>query len=472
MNKSNFSVNVNDLYNGTNTINIAESLNYPCTGCITLDNKIKPYFSYNITDERCTKNKNEYINKIEIEKILTYEEDPLITSLESCINQYNSLYSFITGRYIRISKPTNGYKLSLISVHGRNYIESTITPFIFTTLDNTINYPSKLISTTIANSYNSSYINNVTSNTIILDLISDKIIGFIDFVDFGYNNPNLTLTGATIEVLDQNKTVIYQRLISDNDKVLRADYANITIENKPTLPSNYGTDFYYRRIMMNKKPPAILNTVRTVTTDFDYPCTGCLTDYSCSGTSGCLIKDYKYNNPSSGRCFIPNEFIDKSILDNALLSTDPVPSTLRSCSLQFDTTARLPMGRFIRITITAVNTPLKLYKFYVNDINSNFIRPIDYTIYPSIPNNSSYGILLTDAIKTNTTSIETGQSTTVNSYIQIDLGYVDGVSTLYAIKEVVIVPTEVPIPTELSVKILNGSANIVSEFFINSTNYN
>lgn len=457
-NKSLFEVQVHDLYKGNDKVDLSERLTYPCTGCVTVDHKIKPHFSYDIIDDRCVKNKLLYEDKNAIEQIITYEIEPIVQSIESCIHTYNSLYNTVNGRYIRIFKNNSQFKISFISVHGRHYNGSKLDSFIFTQLQNTNNYPTKLTSTLLNDKYleNNAYI---MDSTIILDLGDIKTIGFVDIIDFLHNG-SFSLNGAILEVLDDVGKVVYQKSITQ-DHIISSNLYNITvIDNKPnTIPINYGTDVIHRRIMVNQKP-VHENIIRPIISEFNYPCgTGCLTDYSCS-ESECLIKNYIYNDVPNGRCFKPIRYVNKKVLDDIINNPNSIiPSnTFLSCSDLYDTTSSLPMGRFIRLQSTIPNNSIKLLKFYAKSVDS-FIQPVDYTIIPYIANNvSAYNILLSANIINNTTSIETGQEIGIYSYIQLDLGFMQIIKEIYLD----------PIISNLQISIINEDADIISEYSINS----
>jgi len=210
-----------------------EVYTYPCIGCLTNNNKLKPGFSYNITDDRCIKNSSAgYIDSNdEILNLQNYNSLPNV-NFNSCSTNYNSLYSGINGQYILLYR--NDYikmKFSHISVHERDTTKDplSLNATIYSTFLEKVNgnyiYPEIVLnsSTDLITFTSGAKQNNVPSVTVIT-LPSSVNIGYID-IRHSNSSDATTLNGAILSILNNtgtqtdpsNAVVVFQTTITTNE---------------------------------------------------------------------------------------------------------------------------------------------------------------------------------------------------------------------------------------------------------------
>lgn len=481
--KDSFSVIVNDQTPGGN-INVGERYQYPaCTGygCLSsMSGMLKPYFMYDISDDRCANNPlTSYVSPSGLNTIINYQADPNTTVHTSCTGTFNTLYSTINGRYIRITRisGSSGFKINTIAIHTRQYTSLPLASFVYTNTavtDSTgkIQYPSILTPGQSGNVPGTSIYKtaDLTTNYIILDLGANYDIGFIDIIDFGYTT-QYSVDGATLEILNDFNTtdlnsevarVVYYKIIDESTAIKATDlskaiyYSGFPIITGPYIGGTYGTNFINRRIMMNRVPipatvtglPGYTGVVKSIIDTYpNFPCTGCLTDYACTGASGCLIKNYKYNIAGDGRCFkIKTNNVSPATLNAAVTKTlGAFPSAydayFMTCSSSTETRISAPVGRYIRLQSNTSNVPIQLYGFYAIGMSSNYLQPLDVHIKPYLVSSTIYySRLMTSADRSKTDAvISTGSTIGVQSYFQLDLGY-DAQGAEMLIKEIIINP--------------------------------
>lgn len=413
-------------------IKLGEQYAYPsCSGCLNMTGQLKPYFAYDISDVRCVKNRtNQYINNADMLGILNYSLDPALasTNITGCTSVYNSLYSTVIGRYVKLQRTgtTAGFQIGHISVHARPYANAPYSAFIyvnsiFKDTTGVLQYPNTILNSA---SYQTFKTADADSGFVIIDLGTNYEIGFVDIYD---------ITGTSVS--DAMLYVLNDPASSPTTSFIISDTANVVFHQAITYKSTTGP--YLHRIFTYNKPVTIANKTQTVFETYMYPsCTGCLTNYSCTGPGACLIKGYKYNT-TDGRCFrsitfgTPSNILDLAVSKSPALPISDYNKYFITCGTSTTTPGvpssnsmvTIPFGRYVRIQNKTKGQLITLVSFEArtpsNTGSSVFMPPIDVHVRPySI--GQSYNILyLTNT--GNTTAISTGADPNYFSYIQLDV---------------------------------------------------
>ena len=422
-----FTVRVSDLYPSTEKISLGETYDWPCTGCLDTQNRLKPYFKYNISHDRCIHNNSpNYVAKNNLESILAYTTDPSTTEYKTCANNLDTRYSGVVGRYVKIIRKTGtaGFKISSISVHPR---DTTITPYtgsiytnalVFT--DTKVSYPTSIFNATTPQTFST---RDAADGFIIIDLKTDVNIGYIEIKHLTSEDAS-TLNGAVLYILSSITP------LNDFSESARVVFESVLTPLSSTNTTN--TRIIYTQ---NNIPASTTPYNESVIDNINYPCTGCYT------SDNILYKNYKYNIPADGRCFkIKTDRVTKAQLDSAVLKTPGIDldAYFLTCSANSsDDTRKSPaIGRYIRIQQSVSNAVVKLSMFKAYTVNDTkqtvFATPVDIHASPF-----KVGQVYADLLKeSSTTNLETGIATDPSrSYIQIDLGQD------LPIKEVLIAPS-------------------------------
>ena len=288
-NKSHFIIKTDTII-GQNK-NIEETYNYPsCIGCITYDNKLKPNFKYNISDNRCVKNNsNDYINESYLQDILNYNNDKPINTLTSCDDNYNSLYSDVPGKYIILMRNDEiKMRFKHISVHQRN---KNLNPLSLNSIifasniekneNNEYIYPESVLNSTgnitFQNGY--TYKDNKYDNRIVITLPEDSLIGYVNIIHENDSDAK-TLEGAYL--------IIAKSLTNDNENGELTFYTQIkdSIVNRIIYTYNF----------INQLPSDLSSKI-SVINNWNLPCDNCLS------VNNFL---FKYHNYYKGNiCYTP-----------------------------------------------------------------------------------------------------------------------------------------------------------------------
>lgn len=374
----------------TGYLNLEEEVVYQsCTGCLNANGMLKPNFKYNISDVRCLKNiTNNYIPSNSLDGIVTYKNGPT-SEYTSCLTSYNSMYSYVTGRYIRIEN-NSVLRISHISVHPRETslpsLSSMTGTFIYTnSLYNNL-YPN-----TVLDSSNKSF-QTTGSGYIIIDLGSNINIGYINIKHDSVADAN-TLIGATLYVLTDSGNV---------------DYGNIV------FTINITTNDLNRIIYTQNFTSS--TGLKPVTDSFIWPCTGC-TGYNSSN----LIKNYNYyygnmTGMTGVRCFKPRNYTNVSNLVNAINGDKTIDTYFASCSTITETRYISSNGRYIRL-VRNDNTALQDIKLTTMIAMSYGTQLVPIMAHAQPCLNSLYGEYLIDG---NSTTFAGASG--LNAYLEIDLG--------------------------------------------------
>lgn len=382
---------------------IGESYQYPdCIGCLTTTgSKLKPNYLYNIIDDRCVKNNNQYNNNSELNALINYTGIPS-TNFDSCVSNYNSMYSSVKGNYIIIFRRDNiKMKISHISIHERDI---NLVPFnanIFSTdferkLDGTIIYPDSIL-----NSPNSSitFESGSNSSKIIITLDKNYDIGYINIKHINVSDAN-TLNGAIVAVA----TIPDSDIVSESAQLVF--YSIINDDNLDRIIYTYNhLDDLQNGI--NEKIP-IINT-------WQLPCD------ICNKPSGELFKYHNYRTIDNIRCYKPLlDTINKTIFNSDIQDT----VSFGSCSQVYDTRYMPAKGAIIQILRNSTNnlgfkiSRIQIYSDYLNttyDLSNNTSLSALAITYL---NNSS----LFDNVLDNIESTLLQTTSSMGSKIHINLG--------------------------------------------------
>jgi hypothetical protein len=306
---SDFIIKTDDVPSGNKSI--SETYTWPCNICITADGKSKPYFSYNLSDNRCIKNNTSSYIESNIDSIQNYNIDPSTTQYESCYNDYNSMYSTLLGQFIRI------YRIDGIPIKIKQ-------------IDIKDKYGNSLIS-------NNSYIHvnpfgGYYGNTLITgnDLFTTGSPNAYVQIDLGnkYDISTITITHSSTQdsaSLYDGYLVVFNTLDLEIASIVFI-YKFNTYEVKRTI---YIQHYLNNGIDSNLKVPISL----IETFNFD-TATGACTN--CKRYDGKLLKNYKYLL-SDYRCYKPNDYIDQSLLINSISGNIDPSINFKSCSNAINT---------------------------------------------------------------------------------------------------------------------------------------
>jgi hypothetical protein len=414
-----FVIKANDLNPGTN-ISLGESVIYPTCktiGCISNASKLKPRFMYNVSNDRCLyNNTNSYIDSTSLDGIITYSIDPSTTNLTSCSSNQNTMYSSITGRFIRITNNNqNPIKISHISVHNKDSTSVSSQKFIFVDpiykdpTSGAIMYPSIVLDSLMD-------INGVITDSAATTFQSSNGPGYLQ-IDLGNSSPI-----GYIQIA-HNNTTDAATLVDASLTIYNLDSTDILKENAiPVFSTKISGNITNRIIYVTNNYMGSNNPVQLYKT-FNYPsCIGCYDE----GNN--LYNNYNYTSVD-GRCFKVVGNTVKTTDLNSAINKDPtltLNNYFASCSITEDTRYSPPIGRYIRIQSNQTNASVKLTKFEVYSINATpgstptFVIPVDVHVKPYLSSQTTnYSVLLS---QNNTIPVSTDINTTTNSYIQLDLG--------------------------------------------------
>jgi hypothetical protein len=344
--------------------NIEEIYNWPCSGCLSIKNTLKPKFLYNLSDSRCLKNKSKdySISYTYIDKINSYLDIPNTNIFESCDSNFNTMYSTCIGRYIRITKSTPFY-LSSIKVLNKLGIISN-NAIVYNNLGNYINI-------------NIENTNEIISSFILIDLLENIEISQIILINLSQTSADTLLNVDVTIAYDIGS--IYKAKIVSNIKI-----TNRNLNNLVYTQNNIKTDSY---IFLN---------IKSI-----WPCSDCLTKDN---------KMYRTFNYKIGRkCFKPNEYKHYSYLDSYLsgfTQRDEAFMYFKSCSQLYDSRVS-PLPLLLWLDSSDLNT---VYQDTNGDIPSILKSPIKLWKDKSGNNNDAYynygdTILTTDSTSGNKTVI-------------------------------------------------------------------
>lgn len=390
-----------DANSGDNVKYINEIYQIPCIGCLRSDNSLKPGFKYHLSDDRCVENtSNSYVDGSSLLGMVTYDSDPSM-DYHSCESTYNSLYSIVNGRYIRIIRNDNTpIKIKHISVHGRLKSSPSLSTnkFIFVNpiyknISGIISYPDEILdsSDSIINTFQT----GSKSPYVHIDLGNNMDIAFIIIKHNNIQDAG-SLNGAYILVLEDNDesgedgTLVFHKQIIGTDMertIYTQNYKN------PNLPVN------------------TTNTMKMINT-YTWPCEGCIT------SSQHLFKNHKYN--VGERCVKPLNFDSYNTdLDNIdTLDSNIIENKFMSCNSQFDTRFLPAFGRFIQFYRTSGDIAIKFSKITIySSFNYDTNVPISAYVHAIKDSNSVFAKALDSDYTT-----EVSTSDTNEAMIHIDLG--------------------------------------------------
>lgn len=397
-----FKVSTNDITQGSSK-DIGERYRYPgCIGCITTDRMLKPKFMYDISDNRCIKNNDQYNNTNDLDSLITYDKLPSYDYI-SCETNLNSMYSSIRGRYIIIfRKDSIKMRINNISVHERDTTKPPFNATIFSTNieknpDGTFVYPDSVLNAMESNTL--TFESGSNSSRIIISLDKNYDIGYIRIKHSNTSDAE-TLNGAVIAIAtiadtdttSESASIVFYTILNtiDTDRII------YTYNHLDALQSGIDQSF------------PIVNT-------WEMPCD------TCTNSSGTLFKGHYYKNGI--RCFKPLlDTINKTIFNQDIQPSDIV--NFNSCSSVFDTRYVPSRGAIIQILRGDSNdTGFRLSRIQIYSDYSN--NKYDLTVNSSLSalattylNSTSLFDNLTDG--TESTMLETTSSR--NSKIHINLG--------------------------------------------------
>ena len=335
-----------DILSNNSIKDISEEYQYPeCIGCLTMDQKLKPGYKYNISDDRCVKNNvTDYtINTNDIENLINYNQVP--NNFTSCYNDYNSIYSSVQGNYIILFRNDSiKMRFKHISIHERDINKDPFDAIIFSA--NLVKQPdgSYVYPETVLNS-NSSITFETSSITITLPSLSN--IGYVNIQHLNIDDAN-TLNGSTLVVLRDNT----------NDPIP----SNAQVVFYTTIYGNDLNRIIYTYNHLNTLPNYV-EPIMPIVNNWTVPCD------NCTSMLGKLFKGHYYKNTNDIRCYRPiNDTIDSSIINSEKL--DPSINFI-SCSNTFDTRYMPANGKFIyinRVNKTSVETQINKIQVYTNFI--------------------------------------------------------------------------------------------------------
>jgi hypothetical protein len=310
---------------------ISETYVWPCSGCLNQFGLLKPKFSYTLSDSRCLKNKsNDYtVSSLDVNNIMNYNITPDENKFISCDSIINTLYSTSVGRFILItnSKP---FIINYITIKNKQGVNISAT---FITYNDTGIFAESIINSTIKT--------DITSSYLLIDLRSNVEIGQLILGHSSLTNAS-TLIGSNIVIL-------FDYGDFDKGKVV----SNITI-----------SDIQLNRLIYTQNNDKT-NSIISISKSFNWPCTNCLTK------SGLMYRGFKYTDPITNRCFMPNNYTLKTSLDSYLAGNTKSSFAFQyfnSCNSDFD-------SRFIKI-------PLAEFRWDATLLNS-LIKP-DFTTVMSV----------------------------------------------------------------------------------------
>ena len=418
--KDSFVVKLNN--NSTGTKNVQEIYTFPnCTGCVTLSNKLKPYIMYTFTDNRCAKsNTYDYIDATHLSNLVNYSlsQYDINNKLSSCSSEYNSLFSTIKGKYILLFRQDSiKIRLNHISIYERNYLSSpiqissiyttnqNIDPTTILNVNNTSvlefggNYDIKKFEymlITLINEINIGYINIKHSNIFDAETLNGSILMVLQTIDNNtLSNIKNNLTDPSIPFMGN---IVFYVIIKGNDI------------NRKIYTYNHLDD-------LTKIPIALTSNVLPIVNNWQLPCSNCVTK------DGKLFKYHYYEDKARSRCFIPiTDDIDKSVVDNDIISESILSTKFLSCNPQFNTLYSPSFGKFIQISrISTDNKPIKINSLVVYSEYSDktyYDKSSLYALVKTYINNvNTFDKVLDDNLDT---FLETSDGS--NSRILIDLG--------------------------------------------------
>jgi hypothetical protein len=310
--------------------NVYETYNYPLcvTGmCTTSDAKLKPKFNYNLSNNRCVHNSSQKydIPKSELDNWMYYKSEPN-SIFTSCENTVNTIYPYVTGRYIRLLRlDSDPMKLKHISVYNINKENLSINKMIFvnplfTDSSGNINYSDMILNST---DMTFTFQTGSPNPYIQIDLGNNMDICYIK-ISHGYISGNSALDSHT---LGSAYLVIYEDNVNDNnDEFGKIKYF------KQVGGADIDRMIYVYDLVPTSFPAGI-NLTMSVINSYTFPCS------NCSDINNNLYKNHKYYDSNKSRCFKPNSLnINKSILESAMNNTlTNVSQYFNSCSTGFNT---------------------------------------------------------------------------------------------------------------------------------------
>lgn len=393
--------------------NIGEIYSYPeCINnmCLTTTSKLKPGFKYNISNNRCVyNNSNLYdVDKIDLDNLVSFSAEPNVNFI-SCDKDINTLYSYVTGRYIKIMRLDDvPIKLRHISVYNKNKDNLSLNKTIyvnptFVDSDGTIHYSDPILNSedTLVTTFQT----GITKPYIQIDLGNNMDISYIE-IKHNSLSESTYLFSAYIIILDDNinddidETGTIKFIKQINDFAI-----DRRIYTYPLIPTTYPAGI-----------TSIMNTIET----YKLPCTGC------TNSVGNLFKNNKYLHPTDNRCYkVISDNTNKSWLDSAVkdtITSNDLKKYFKSCSLTKDTTAppeyfHMPFDKSINeintignVTIIISGTPT---------IQTNVMLNGKPTIYF----NKDYGQYIDIISTTNFFRIEANEKFEISFYVYVKEGH-------------------------------------------------
>lgn len=248
--RENYKVNT-DYGTYANIKNIGEIYPYPAcvTGamCVTSSSKLKPYFTYNLSDGiRCVhNNSNTYdINKSELDNLLTYSVGPNV-NFTSCQTGTNTMLSYVTGRYIKILRLDNTpIRIRHISVYNRDSSNLSLNKTIYvnpiyTDSSGNVNYSDPILNS--SDSLVTTFQTGTTKPYIQIDLGNNLNISYIDIKHNDINDAT-SLNSAYVIILDDDTSTDTDEM--GNIKFIKQITDAVVIRRiytYPLIPSTFPT---------------------------------------------------------------------------------------------------------------------------------------------------------------------------------------------------------------------------------------
>lgn len=385
--------------------------NWPCTGCLTTGGKIKPHFSYVLSDNRCIKNIYDDYVAINPDDIDNYSLQPNPLYLGSCADTHNTMYNTVTGRYILLESDESDFKINNISIYdsNNNEIIDNITSYI-TNVDYKDSYP------------------DFTSKQYPSSIIGSKNIN----TSFKAKNKK---KGALLINLN-NDIILSKVVISHNNLADASSVKNTYLHVLASVPGDVtqGIIVHSTKFTKNEK----IRTVYTVSNVKNYQTRSLVYTYSyhtclpsCAYESSYLFNQSIYNI-SNNRCVkVKNTTTSMTILDQ-ILSNNPtsfIDYSFDSCSTTSETRFG-PTGckvRFIRLVGTS-DFNIKYIK--IRDI-SGWINGSTCWINGFEMSSNVTDIILNKILDVNNTTLINNTSTAPRSMIVIDLGTTREITYVY-----------------------------------------
>lgn len=313
-----------------------------CTGCLRYsDNKLKPKFSYNISDNRCVKNATvNYLDESSITNLNIYSDPVPNINLSTCEANYNSMYSSVNGRYIYIYHPLSTViQFIHISVHARD----TTVP----ALSNSISQIFAVDLAPVNAIYTFPEDTLSSGNSTVFRQPSFMVISLQTNTDIGYIN--IKHTDST-----EASTMDGAKLLVLRDEPLRTSDARIvfstTLRGSNINRIIYTYNYFDRTSTPDQYKP-IINT-------WMLPCT------NCQSKNGNLFKNHQYKMADL-RCFKPKTDSVSASIFNSTITQAVMDASFETCDNGLDSRYEPSNGRFIRIYADGSLTIVKI-RIYSN----------------------------------------------------------------------------------------------------------